>query len=471
MKSVTLLTAMLLGSPGTFAGNPVAATTLNVKVAITPEFSGQMEFHGLGNARLSEYQSYTFPVSADEPLASFSRTVSPGKQIIYLNNCPLLVNTGDNLQVMLWPWNSGGRLLRNRFLPTLTGKDAARQALPFVIDSLYGTGGSMVGIEQVNAFMDDRSKQVKEAILRAKVTDPENLSILNAYEQTKMLSLKFSFQGSHPGLLPANAYGDWCLKGFDISNPGMAGLSNKKVMDQVLAIWWGARKLKDSTLKEDARLTEIMQQFKSEAQKGSLAAEMLYMEGNGHAFTQKLKSIYELANSHLASNNASRHVIDSLYKQYGQLEPGRPAYNFTLKNDKGDIVRLSDFKGKTVIINIWATWCSGCVAALPLYNALRDKYKDNNDIVFLTIGWETPDGIDYWKKFSESRLIDGVNNLFLSSDRSDEQCKQFVQRYCLTGITRWIAIDKGGKILNGNLGYPMEAGFAQRIAGYSKAKG
>ena len=461
---------MLLGSLGTFAGDPVAPTTLNVKVAITPMFSGIVEFHELGNTRLSEYLSVPIAISRDEPLDSFSRHVDAGKQVVYLNNCPLLVNTGDQATIMLWPSYKNGQLQANAFIPSATGKDAARQVLPFLIDSLYQATDDLTTIDEVNAFIDTRSKKVNEAITRAGVTDPENLAILNAYEQTKLLSLKVAFQASHKDLLPSNVYGDWCLKGFSIGNSGMSGLSNRNAMQQLVGTWWAARKLQDSSLTDDDKLAEIMQHVKSEPLKGSFAADMLQVEGNAHAFTEKFKHIYDLTNGHLSSTTPVKRVIDSLYKVYGQLEPGQPAYNFTLKNDKGDIVRLSDFKGKTVIIDIWATWCSGCVAALPIYNALRDLYKDKSDMVFLTIGWEAPNVKEHWKKFSQSRLIDGEHNLFLSADREDEQCKQFIQRYCLTGITRWIAIDREGKILNGNLGYPAEPGFAKQIASYYKTK-
>ena len=95
--------------------------------------------------------------------------------------------------------------------------------------------------------------------------------------------------------------------------------------------------------------------------------------------------------------------------------------------------------------------------------------------MFLTIAWEEPGTANaaVLKKFSIDHHIDGENNLFLSSDRSDPQAKQFIQRYALNAITRWIAIDDKGNILEGNLGYPvpgLESEFARRIANCYKAR-
>jgi peroxiredoxin len=57
------------------------------------------------------------------------------------------------------------------------------------------------------------------------------------------------------------------------------------------------------------------------------------------------------------------------------LEEGRPAPDFTLPGLDGESVSLSDYRGKVVLLNIWATWCLPCVAEMPsmekLYNQLK----------------------------------------------------------------------------------------------------
>ncbi len=68
---------------------------------------------------------------------------------------------------------------------------------------------------------------------------------------------------------------------------------------------------------------------------------------------------------------------DSFYHPSGisRLTKGRPAPNFSLSGLDGQTVSLTDYKGKVVLLNIWATWCPPCVEEMPsmekLYQELR----------------------------------------------------------------------------------------------------
>lgn len=60
-----------------------------------------------------------------------------------------------------------------------------------------------------------------------------------------------------------------------------------------------------------------------------------------------------------------------------------------LINNHGEVVTLADFKGKVVFINFWATWCPPCIAEMPSIQILHDKFKDDNDVVILTVEIES----------------------------------------------------------------------------------
>jgi cytochrome c biogenesis protein CcmG, thiol:disulfide interchange protein DsbE len=70
-----------------------------------------------------------------------------------------------------------------------------------------------------------------------------------------------------------------------------------------------------------------------------------------------------------------------------QARLGSPAPDFTLQNIDGTSVRLSDFKGKPILINFWATWCVPCREEMPLLQATYEQYREQG-LVILAIDLE-----------------------------------------------------------------------------------
>lgn len=78
----------------------------------------------------------------------------------------------------------------------------------------------------------------------------------------------------------------------------------------------------------------------------------------------------------------------------GDLAVGKLAPDFTLTNLEGKEVSLSDYKGKIVMLNFWATWCKFCDVEMP---DLNDLDKDNEDVVVLAV--DVMEGHDKVKKY------------------------------------------------------------------------
>ena len=53
----------------------------------------------------------------------------------------------------------------------------------------------------------------------------------------------------------------------------------------------------------------------------------------------------------------------------------KPAGDFALTDSKGVAVKLSDYKGRVVLLDFWATWCEGCKTEIPWYMEFQRKYK------------------------------------------------------------------------------------------------
>lgn len=51
-------------------------------------------------------------------------------------------------------------------------------------------------------------------------------------------------------------------------------------------------------------------------------------------------------------------------------------YDFTVLDENGNEVKLSDFLGKPIVLNFWATWCTYCVREMPDFQAAYEKYPD-----------------------------------------------------------------------------------------------
>jgi RNA polymerase sigma factor (sigma-70 family) len=79
---------------------------------------------------------------------------------------------------------------------------------------------------------------------------------------------------------------------------------------------------------------------------------------------------------------------------------GKPAMEITANDLEGKAVRLADFRGKVVVLDFWATWCSPCVGAMPRLMELQTRFKDK-PLVFLALHDASIAGADGYKKAVE----------------------------------------------------------------------
>ena len=81
----------------------------------------------------------------------------------------------------------------------------------------------------------------------------------------------------------------------------------------------------------------------------------------------------------------------------------QPAPDFTLTSFDGKPVRLSDYRGKLVLLDFWATWCAGCKAEIPRFMEWQQKYGAQGLVVLgVSMDDSSTDAADYARKMKIS---------------------------------------------------------------------
>ncbi|MBD3591600.1 TlpA disulfide reductase family protein [Bacteroides sp. GM023] len=130
-------------------------------------------------------------------------------------------------------------------------------------------------------------------------------------------------------------------------------------------------------------------------------------------------------------------------------DKGEPATDFAFTDANGKSHALSDFKGKIVYVDVWATWCAPCKKELPHLKKLETEYKNNKDIVFVGVSVDKEKDKQKWKEFLVREELPGIQ-LFAG----DEASEKLMKPYKITGIPRFILVDKNGNLLSANAPRP-----------------
>ena len=131
----------------------------------------------------------------------------------------------------------------------------------------------------------------------------------------------------------------------------------------------------------------------------------------------------------------------------------KPLSDVTLTGSKGAAVNLSAYKGRVVLLDFWATWCTGCKEEIPWFMEFQDKYKKAG----LTVVGASLDD-DGWKSVGpylhehkiKYRIVIGTI----------ESAKQFgVDK----GMPVTLLIDRAGRIADVHLGMVDKSAFELEI--------
>ena len=83
-------------------------------------------------------------------------------------------------------------------------------------------------------------------------------------------------------------------------------------------------------------------------------------------------------------NSSDEDTSDSSENEYPNASLHK-AYDFTFYDENGEEVKLSDFYGKPIVLNFWASWCGPCQSEMPDFNEVYSEYKDKVHFLMLSV--------------------------------------------------------------------------------------
>jgi cytochrome c biogenesis protein CcmG/thiol:disulfide interchange protein DsbE len=134
------------------------------------------------------------------------------------------------------------------------------------------------------------------------------------------------------------------------------------------------------------------------------------------------------------------------------VDSRRAAPDFVLTNSKGTLVKLSEYKGKVVLLDFWATWCGGCKVEIPWYMEFEQKYKARG---LAAIGVAMDE--DGWKSVTPYLKQHPINYSIVVGNAD------FGKLYSVDGLPVTLLIDRNGKIAATHTGMVEKDKFESEI--------
>lgn len=170
--------------------------------------------------------------------------------------------------------------------------------------------------------------------------------------------------------------------------------------------------------------------------------------------------------------------LNAQRSQRGNIAIGADAPDITLPDPDGNMVSLSDYKGKLVLLDFWASWCRPCRIANPGVVQVYDKYKDQGFTVFSV----SLDGLDDRTKArlggdekriqnqlerEKNRWIAAIDQDNLKWDGHVSDLKKWnssaARLYGVSSIPQTYLIDRDGKIVEINPRYNLESAVRKHL--------
>lgn len=101
------------------------------------------------------------------------------------------------------------------------------------------------------------------------------------------------------------------------------------------------------------------------------------------------------ATANPAQNNSSNNRPESNSSETVKIAEGALAPDFEFSTPEGETARLSDFKGKVVLLNFWATWCGYCIDEMPAMQKITENFSDSVVVLAINRGDVKADATEF----------------------------------------------------------------------------
>ncbi|MDZ4666349.1 MAG: TlpA disulfide reductase family protein [bacterium] len=150
------------------------------------------------------------------------------------------------------------------------------------------------------------------------------------------------------------------------------------------------------------------------------------------------QEMYPMVKAKMGNEDAFK-ILEKIYEEKLPFKTGADAIRFTLKSIDGQPVSLSDFKGKVVYIDFWASWCGPCLREVPAGEDLKKAFA-GKEVVFLNISIDEDE--NKWRESVKSKGISGIHLLANSQNNP-----AVLEAYRIVSIPSYFLVGKDGKIL------------------------
>lgn len=174
-----------------------------------------------------------------------------------------------------------------------------------------------------------------------------------------------------------------------------------------------------------------------------------------HVITEAYESSFDVANGMLESylrkqtNQILKDEIKQKLRAASHLLAGNEIPNINLITVDNKEVNLSEFEGKVVYIDVWATWCGPCIRQMPGLEKLAGHYNSRKDFAILSISVD--DDYGTWLQFVKKK-----QSLTLQLFEKENWDAPWVNHFRIESIPRFILISKEGKIADANAPGPSD---------------